>query len=96
MSIVCFAIYGLDKRRAGNGGRRFSERTLHLLAFLGGWPGALLGQRQFRHKTRKVPFLIVFWALVVLHIAIVGAVAYTVAERRDSGDLLSPRGSVVR
>ena len=53
------------------------ERTLHLLALMGGWPGAILGQRQFRHKTRKLPFLIVFWAVVVLHVAVAGVVAYT-------------------
>jgi uncharacterized membrane protein YsdA (DUF1294 family) len=76
MSIVCFLAYGLDKRQAINGGRRVSERTLHLLAFLGGWPGALLGQRHFRHKTQKVKFRIVFWIVVVLHVGIVGAVAY--------------------
>ncbi len=76
MSLVCFIAYGLDKRQAVNGGRRVSERTLHLMAFLGGWPGAWFGQRQFRHKTQKVSFRIVFWTVVVLHVGIVGAVAY--------------------
>jgi len=79
MSLVCFIAYGLDKQRAGNGGRRVSERTLHLLAFLGGWPGALIGQRQFRHKTQKVSFRIVFWLVVVVHIGLVSAVAYRIA-----------------
>src|SRR4051812_9186491 len=82
MSGACFVAYGLDKRRATRGGRRVPERTLHLLAFLGGWPGALLGRRQFRHKTKKVPFRIVFWAVVVLH---VGAVAYAVAGSPHAG-----------
>ena len=76
MSVVCLAAYGLDKRRAENGSRRVPEQTLHLLALLGGWPGALLGQRQFRHKTKKLSFLIVFWCVVVLHIAIVGTAAH--------------------
>ena len=77
MSLVCFLAYGLDKRKAVNGGRRVSERTLHLMAFLGGWPGALLGQRHFRHKTQKVAFRLVFWMVVVCHVGIVGAVTYT-------------------
>jgi uncharacterized membrane protein YsdA (DUF1294 family) len=77
-SFITFAAYVFDKRRAGNGGRRVPERTLHLLALLGGWPGAILARRQFRHKTRKVPFLIVFWVVVALHVALVGAVAYAV------------------
>jgi uncharacterized membrane protein YsdA (DUF1294 family) len=79
-SCACFIAYGLDKRRAANGGPRVSERTLHLLAFLGGWPGAWLGQRQFRHKTTKLPFRIVFCVVVVSHVAVVGAVAYAVVD----------------
>jgi uncharacterized membrane protein YsdA (DUF1294 family) len=82
MSLVCFFAYGLDKRQAVNGGRRMSERTLHLMAFLGGWPGALLGQRHFRHKTQKVSFRIMFWIVVVLHVGIVSALAYALFTSR--------------
>jgi uncharacterized membrane protein YsdA (DUF1294 family) len=76
-SVVSFAAYGVDKRRAGTGGRRVPERTFLLLAFLGGWPGAIVAQRRFRHKTRKVPFLAAFWVVVVLHVVLVVASAYT-------------------
>ena len=76
MSLACFVAYGWDKRSAANGSRRVPEQTLHILALLGGWPGALLGQRHFRHKTKKLSFLIVFWSVVVLHVAIVGTAAY--------------------
>ena len=76
LSIVCFAAYGLDKRRAGLGGRRVPELTLQILALSGGWPGGWLAQRQFRHKTKKPAFLIAFWCVVVLHVALVGAAAY--------------------
>src|SRR6476469_6527114 len=91
LSCVCFAAYGLDKRRAATGGRRVSERTLHLLALLGGWPGALLGQRLFRHKTRKATFLIAFWA-VLLHFSLVGAGAYTLLDlgRREGAGSARP------
>jgi uncharacterized membrane protein YsdA (DUF1294 family) len=75
-SVASFAAFGFDKRRATTGGRRVPERTLLLLAFLGGWPGSILAQRQFRHKTQKVSFLFAFWAVVVLHVVLVGAVAY--------------------
>lgn len=74
MSVVTFAVYGFDKRRANLNGWRVPERNLQLLAVLGGWPGALLAQRTLRHKTRKLRFLIVFWILVVLHLAVVVAV----------------------
>ena len=84
MSLVCFFAYGFDKRQAANGGRRVSERTLHLMAFLGGWPGALMGQRQFRHKTQKATFRIVFWIVVVLHVGIVGVVTYALVTSRNA------------
>jgi uncharacterized membrane protein YsdA (DUF1294 family) len=98
MSLVCFIAYGMDKRRAGSGGRRVSERALHVMAFLGGWPGALIAQRQFRHKTQKVSFRIVFWLVVVVHVGIVGAVAYRIvtAPEATASDRLPPEGSEKR
>lgn len=76
LSVVSFAAYWIDKRRAVNGGRRIPERTLHVLALLGGWPGAILGQQQLRHKTQKLSFRLVFWLVVVLHLGVVGATGY--------------------
>lgn len=70
-SCAAFILYGLDKRRAGTGGRRIPERTLHLLTLAGGGPGAFLAQQTFRHKTRKLPFLIRFWLLTLLHVVLV-------------------------
>lgn len=51
------------------------ERTLLVLARAGGWPGAVLARRRFRHKIRKGSFVIAFRVVVVLHAALVGAVA---------------------
>lgn len=68
---LCFLAYGLDKRRAAANRWRISEATLHWLAFLGGWPGGLLGQRVFRHKTQKLTFQITFWAIVTLHVPLI-------------------------
>ncbi len=65
LSIVLFAAYGADKSAARNGRRRISEPSLHLLALAGGWPGALVAQRVFRHKTKKQPFQGVFWGTVI-------------------------------
>jgi uncharacterized membrane protein YsdA (DUF1294 family) len=48
--------FGIDKGRAARNERRIPEAFLLKLAFLGGWPGAKLGQRVFRHKTQKQPF----------------------------------------
>ena len=76
MSLSSFVAYGWDKWRAIHGGRRIPEQTLHVLALLGGWPGAWWAQRQFRHKTQKISFRIVFWLVVVLHCGLVGVVVY--------------------
>jgi len=79
MSAAGFLPSGLDKRRAANGSRRISERTLHLMALLGGWPGALMGQRRFRHKTQKLSFRFVFWLTVLLPVGIMATVAYALS-----------------
>ncbi len=75
-SLVSFTAYGLDKRRAATGGRRIPERTLHALDLIGGWPGGWLGQRRFRHKTRKLSFQIAFWLTAAAHLAAVAVLAY--------------------
>lgn len=67
VSVVCFALYWSDKGSAQQGRQRISERTLHLAELGGGWPGALLAQQVFRHKTRKVSYQVLFWMIVALH-----------------------------
>lgn len=66
-SLAAFVAFWLDKQRAVNGGRRVPEHLLYLLALVGGWPGALLASRCFRHKTRKLRFRVVFGAIVLCH-----------------------------
>jgi uncharacterized membrane protein YsdA (DUF1294 family) len=70
-SAIAFVLYGVDKAASQSNSRRVAENTLHLFGLLGGWPGALVAQRVFRHKTRKVSFQIVFWGTVVLNCAAV-------------------------
>ncbi|WP_133010276.1 DUF1294 domain-containing protein [Marinomonas flavescens] len=67
-SIVAFGFYGWDKRAAKKSRRRVPEVTLHWLALLGGWPGAILAQKYFRHKTIKKSFRIAFWLTCVANI----------------------------
>ena len=66
-SLIAYVVYAYDKSAARNRQRRTPERTLHLLALLGGWPGALVAQKRLRHKTQKTSFLAAFWGTVVLN-----------------------------
>ena len=68
-SLAAAAAYAFDKLAAQAGRRRISEGTLHLLALLGGWPGALIAQQTFRHKSRKRSFLVAFWTTVAINCA---------------------------
>lgn len=69
ISLLTLLLYYIDKSAARRGSRRIQERTLHLAALIGGWPGALAGRHLFRHKTRKQPFRTIFWCTVIANIA---------------------------
>lgn len=71
-SVVTFLAYAIDKSAASHNARRTPENTLHLLALLGGWPGAVAAQRLLRHKSVKKPFQISFWGTVVLNCGVLG------------------------
>ncbi|RUO49640.1 DUF1294 domain-containing protein [Pseudidiomarina donghaiensis] len=69
VSVIAYVFYALDKKAALNNKRRTPEDWLQFLALMGGWPGALIAQQQFRHKTRKTSFRVVFYLAVLINIA---------------------------
>ncbi|MCC6200294.1 MAG: cold shock and DUF1294 domain-containing protein [Moraxellaceae bacterium] len=69
MSLVTFVLYAMDKSAAKKGAYRTPENTLHMLALLGGWPGALYAQQLLRHKSSKQSFRVVFWITLALNVA---------------------------
>ncbi|WP_411358224.1 DUF1294 domain-containing protein [Pseudidiomarina salilacus] len=71
MSLVTYIAYGRDKFAAEAKHRRTPESTLQFFALIGGWPGALIAQQQFRHKTRKLSFQFVFWMAVLVNVVCV-------------------------
>lgn len=87
MSVVAFFAYRTDKRRARDRNWRLSESALHTIELLGGWPGAFLAQRRYRHKTAKVSFQLTFWAIVFVHhmISIDSLSGWTFASRVIEG-----------
>lgn len=70
MSLLALAAYAMDKSAAQSGRRRIPEKTLHLFALLGGWPGALVAQRRYRHKSTKAAFQSTFWFTVAVNVTV--------------------------
>ena len=66
-SLLSVLLFWIDKRNARQDRRRIPENTLHAVELLGGWPGALIAQQLFRHKTRKASYLLVLWLIIGLH-----------------------------
>jgi len=70
INVTAFLLYWQDKYAAKRSAARVPELVLHAMALGGGSPGTLLGQRVFRHKTRKWQFQAVYWASVAIHLGI--------------------------
>ena len=76
LNIAAFAAMGLDKRRARRDAWRIRERTLFLLALLGGSVGAIAGMYCFHHKTRHWYFVVGMPVILILQLAL-AAFLYT-------------------
>ena len=76
LSAATFLMYWKDKKAATEDCQRTPENTLHILAVLGGWPGALIGQQKLRHKTKKVSFRIVLWSTIFINLAMLLALLF--------------------
>lgn len=77
INLAAFLVFGLDKWKAKRkekreSVRRVPERTLFLLAGLGGSVGALLGMKVFHHKTLHKSFRFGIPAILILQVLLVG------------------------
>ena len=70
-SVILFVTMGADKRRARRAAFRVPEKTLFLLALLGGGLGGWLGMRLFHHKTKHWYFALGFPLIALLQWAAV-------------------------
>ena len=66
VNIVSLTFFGVDKLKSKSGGWRISEARLLSVAFFGPF-GAYAGMLMFRHKIRKVKFLLVP-AFLLIHV----------------------------
>ena len=72
MSLAAFAAFGLDKYKAKAGKWRIPERTLFLLALMGGGIGAFLGMKVFHHKTMHKQFVIGIPVIMLIQAVLLG------------------------
>ena len=67
INVLLFIFMGVDKLKAKKNQWRIQEKTLLIIALLGGGIGGLLGQKLFRHKSKKWYFYVVFTLGIVIH-----------------------------
>lgn len=65
VNLTTLVFYGFDKKISGSSILRVPEIVLHGLAFAGGSPAALAGQKLCRRKTIKRSFRVVYWGIVL-------------------------------
>ncbi len=73
---ITFILYAKDKNSAEKGKWRTPESTLHILALVGGWVGAMLAQTYLRHKSQKAEFRIVYYFTVIINLILLGGCLY--------------------
>ena len=64
----------IDKRRAIKNKWRIPEKTLFLIAILGGSIGSNIGMRLFRHKTKHWYFVFGMPAILIIQLVIISLV----------------------
>jgi uncharacterized membrane protein YsdA (DUF1294 family) len=62
---------GIDKKKAKRQRWRISEKTLFIVAFIGGAIGVKVGMELFRHKTHHKQFVYGIPAIIILQLAAV-------------------------
>lgn len=58
INVVAFCVSGIDKSAAIHNRRRIPEKTLFILAAIGGSVGIYASMFLFRHKTRHLSFML--------------------------------------
>lgn len=71
INILGFLAMYLDKQKAKKGSWRIQEKTLFMLTVLGGGIGTLTGMYVFRHKTKKLNFVIGIPVILIAEILLV-------------------------
>lgn len=68
ITVLGFLLMGVDKRKAKKHLYRIPEKTLFLLAVMGGSLGSIIGMYFFHHKTRHTKFTFGMPAILIIQI----------------------------
>ena len=71
INIIGLLVMYIDKKKARFGRWRISEKTLLIIALLGGSIGTITGMYWFRHKTQKIKFTLGFPTILISEIIII-------------------------
>ena len=79
VNLITFLVFGLDKWKAkrkikNDAVRRVPEKTLFLLAAIGGSVGALLGMKAFHHKTLHKSFRFGIPAILIAQVVLAAGI----------------------
>jgi uncharacterized membrane protein YsdA (DUF1294 family) len=69
-SVFSFMLYQADQAGARQGVHRIATYKLHLLALLGGWPGAIIARQLLGHTMGGLRFRAVFRLTVAVNCAL--------------------------
>lgn len=88
MSLAAVAVTVKDKKAAQRHGRRVAEKTLLLIAALGGSAGMLVTMKTIRHKTKHAKFMVGIPVIILMQLAVIAGVLYYFYTRTGSFDFL--------
>ena len=71
INLIGILIMYIDKRKAIKGSWRIPEKTLLMVALLGGSIGTMIGMYWFRHKTLKLKFTLGFPTILITEIILI-------------------------
>jgi uncharacterized membrane protein YsdA (DUF1294 family)/cold shock CspA family protein len=85
LSLLTMILYGRDKANAATRKWRVPESYFHILELMGGWPGALIAQNDFRHKTRASTYLWILRGIIAIHLMGWFIYFYWTAKQTETG-----------
>lgn len=71
INMLLFALISIDKQKAKLNQWRISEKTLFILAIIGGSVGGIIGMYTFRHKTKHLKFTLGFPAIILFQVIVI-------------------------